>query len=167
MAVPVGKAALAFALVVGTAMGVLGCDAAAPAAPTAATPSPEAPARFAIRLDGIDVDSGTLRYMNVQIFFDEEADRAAKEDGHPGGAPNPIWIRELATTGALPIAPDARVTMSGHDSEGNRVMKRTSVTTFVRVFTVGEAGTEWTSAPWLFVDVVDGRVVSIEQVETP
>ncbi|MHB8891668.1 MAG: hypothetical protein ACYC65_06440 [Candidatus Limnocylindrales bacterium] len=159
-----GTAALALALVL--AIGVLGCDAVGPAAPTAPTPSPEAPVRFAIRLDGIDVDTGTLRYTDVQIFFDEDAQEAAKEDGQPG-APNPIWIRELATTGALPISPEARVTMMGHDSDGSFVAKRTSVTTFVRVFTVGEAGTEWTSAPWLFVEVMDGRIVSIEQVETP
>ena len=156
----------ALALVLVLAIGVLGCDAGEPVAPTAATPSPETPVRFAIHLDGIDVDTGTLRYTNVQIFFNEDAQKAAKEDGQPG-APNPIWIRDLHTTGALPISPEARVTIMGHDSDGSFVAKRTSVTTFVRIFTVGEAGTEWTSAPWLFVEVVDGRIVTIEQVETP
>lgn len=160
------RAAALLALALALASGVIGCDARSPASQVAATPTPDAPVRFAVRVDGIDIDTGTLRYTNVQIFFNEDAQKAAIEDGQPG-APNPIWIRELATRGALPISPDARVTMVGHDPEGNRVAKQASMASFVRVFTAGAAATEWTSSPWLFVEVADGQIVTIEQVETP
>jgi hypothetical protein len=158
---PDGSATLAMLLAM--VIALLGCGSTVPVTPTA----PATPVRLAVRLDGIDMDTGTLRYTDVQIFVNEEADRAAKEDGQPGGAPNPIWIRELKTTGALLVSPEARVTMRGHDAEGNGVMKRTSLATFVRVFTAGDAGGEWTSSPWLYVEVVDGLILSIEQVETP
>ena len=141
--------------------------------PVAATPAPTAiPATEgtglrAVLVEKIDVGTGIVRFVDVAVFFDREADKAAREDGQPGGAPNPVWIRELGTSGSLALDPEARVTMLGHDAEGTRVPLAADVATFVRVFTIGAPAGDWDSGPVMLVGVEDGRIVSIEQVETP
>jgi hypothetical protein len=167
-------------------LAIAGCDVApvATVAPTvesitpavepvAATPAPTAiPATEgtglrSILVEKIDVGTGIVHFADVAVYFDREADKAAREDGQPGGAPNPVWIRELGTSGSLALDPEARVTMLGHDAEGNRVPMAADVATFVRVFTIGAPTRDWDVGPVMFVGVQDGRIVSIEQVETP
>jgi hypothetical protein len=176
MGAPWGIAVSILALAVGSA--VLGCavtrpttspaDASASAQPPTPVPTiGPASGRRAIHLDGIDLTTVTLRYTDAQIFFDEEADRAAKADGHPGGAPNPVWIRDLPTTGALPIDPEALVTLTGWDADGNRVPRSATVDILVRVFTAAVPVPGWDSSPYLFVVVEDGRITGIEQPMLP
>jgi hypothetical protein len=142
-------------------------EPAAPSAPSTAVPATEGTELRAIRVERVDVTTGVVDFSDVRVFFDREADKAAREDGVPGGAPNPVWIRELGTSGSLELDPDATVTMLGYDAEGNRIPKPADVATFVRVFTVKEASGAWERAELVFVAVQDGRITSIAAIETP
>lgn len=135
--------------------------------PTALPTSDAAVGRPAIRVDTIQPEAGIVRFTEAMVFVDEEATEAAIEDGHAWGAPNPIWIRDLPTTGALPVDPAATVTLLGFDALGTRVAKRVDAATFERVFSGGAPPNAWDHTPYLYVEVEDGRIVSIEQVETP
>ena len=174
-----GLAAITAVLVALAALaagGLAGCGArtpfpptgepVTPVGPTTAIPATEGTGLRAIRVERVDVDTGVVHFTDVQVFVDDEADRAAREDG-AGGAPNHIWIRELGTPGSLVLDPAATVTLLGYDADGNRVPKPADVATFVRVYTAAAAPPEWEGAPWLFIGTRDGRIVSIEAVETP
>jgi hypothetical protein len=114
-------------------------------------------------VDGVDVVTGVIRFTDAQIFFDEAAHQAAREDRHPGSAPNPVWIRDLATTGVLPIDPAAQVTLMGHDAGGNRMPKPASVADLIAALTGAAPPQQWDQSPYLFVVVEDGRITAVEQ----
>lgn len=121
--------------VVAAVVAVIACGGPSQTAPVAGpaqlTPAPTpvptpvvtpvVTGRRAVRVEGIDPTTMVLRFTDAQIFFGAEADRAAREDGNPGGAPNPVWVRDLFTRGALPIAQDARITLLGFDADGQRI----------------------------------------------
>jgi hypothetical protein len=153
----------------GSALGCCGATATpTPAFEPTPVPTVEPVAgRIAIQVVTVDAVSVAVRYRDAQILFDAAADQAAKEDGHPGGAPNPVWIRDLPTGGTLPIDADASVTLNGWDGAGNRVSKAATVDVFVRVFTALTPDSAWDRSPYLFVVVEGGRISSIEQPMLP
>ena len=119
-------------------------------------------------MEGFDPATLALRFTDAQIFFNEEADRAAREDGHPGGAPNPVWIRDLSTTGVLRVAPDARITLLGFDAFGQRIPKPATVAMLV----IAIAGTAppgtWDQPPtYLFITVEGDAITDVEQPALP
>ena len=134
-------------------------------APTASPLAVPVPGR-AVRIAGFDVATGELRFTEALIYYDEEAHRAAREDGHPGGAPNPVWIRDLATTGSLPIDPEATVFLMGWDATGDIVRKAATVELLVDLLT-GATPSGWSPPLYVFILVEDGRITGIEEPGLP
>jgi len=160
------------AVTIALACAILGCGGpvATPAPASEPTPVPTVapPAgRFAIQVLSVDAAALAVRYASAEILFDDAADQAAKEDGHPGGAPNRVWVRDLQARGTLPIDPDASVTLMSRDAAGNRVPRSATVDILVRVFTAAAPAPGWDNSPYLFVVVEDGRITAIEQPMLP
>ena len=165
-------------LVAALIIGLIACGGPSPTGPTSTpaeptpvpTPVPTASgaARRAVRIEGFDPATLVLRFTDAQIFFNEEADRAAREDGHPGGAPNPVWIRDLFTTGALPIAPDARITLLGFDAFGQRIPKAATVATLAIVIAGAAPPGTWDQPPtYLFITAEEDSITEVEQPALP
>ena len=162
-------------LVAALIIGLIACGGPSPTGPTSTpaeptpvpTPVPTA-SGAARRAVGFDPATLVLRFTDAQIFFNEEADRAAREDGHPGGAPNPVWIRDLFTTGTLPIAPDARITLLGFDAFGQRIPKAATVATLAIVIAGAAPPGTWDQPPtYLFITAEEDSITEVEQPALP
>ena len=162
----------AWAAVVAVVVALNACGGPSPTVPvaepvpptTVPTPvvTPVVAGRRAVRVEGIEPTTVVLRFTDAQIFFNEEADRAAREDGHPGGAPNPVWIRDLATTGSLPIASNAIVTLIRPDADGTFRPRPVTLGEFVALYAGPDPGGEY-----LYLTVEDGLVTAIEEPQLP
>jgi hypothetical protein len=137
-------------------------------APPPQTASPtSAPVRSFVRLDGFDLAAGTLLVTDAEFLSGDDATRAAQEAGDPWGAPNGFFIRLLATTRALQIDPDARITVNGNDAAGDYSLVPISVAVLVAALGGGASPEAMDSSPYWWIDVADGRIVAIEQQYLP
>lgn len=143
-------------LTVGLLAVVAGCGSPSPSPSQSVSATPVRD--FGV-LGDVDADGRTVSYLEAELFVDDEAEIEAAKDGR--NAPNRFYVREGTTTRTLPVAPDAVVTVLGHDAEGNFSPVPLSVDGFLAHDPVLDL------TPFYWFDVADGRIVGITAVESP
>jgi len=121
-----------------------------------------------VRILHLDTEAGTIDVEFVRYFTNEQANRAAREDGVIGPGeqlPNPVYVRDLHRTGTLSLAADVRVRLRKIGRSGNAEPVWVSLSKFTKVFNAGFPIHRWYPGDIYRLIRHNGLVTEIRQLQ--